>query len=116
MGGDAMRRIDCEPCNNGLSGIDQALAERSLVAISRVAYTPADAFDVALGGEHFHHDQARNLFIEVGLINGLRPVPFREMRREKGCAANVVPLDPLRARPGMNPQEARWRNLHPTRR
>jgi hypothetical protein len=93
MGGDATRGIDCKPCNTGFSPIDQALAERSLVAISRVACTPADAFDAALGGEHFHQDRARNLITEVKLINRLRPVPFPQLHFRVGTNDVFVVAD-----------------------
>jgi hypothetical protein len=93
MGGDATRWIVCERCNKGLSAIDQALAQRSLVAISRVADTPAGAFDVALGGEHFHHDEARDLVTEVSLTNGLRPAPFPQLHFRIGTNNVMVVAD-----------------------
>lgn len=81
LGGDATSRsITCTGCNtNRLSRIDQALAERSLVAISRTAHTAPTAFDVQLGGEHFHHDTERDIYVEVNLTNKLKPVPFPQI-------------------------------------
>jgi hypothetical protein len=93
MGGDATRWIDCTPCNGGFSAIDQALAERSLVAVSRVAYTPADAFDTELGGQHFHRDVAHDLVADVKLVNGLRPVAMPQLHFRPGTNQVMVVAD-----------------------
>lgn len=80
MGGDATAWIDCLACNRDkLSALDQAIAERSLVAFSRAAFTPSEAFDAQIAGEHFHHDVARNLFTEVKVGNLLRASPFPQI-------------------------------------
>jgi HNH endonuclease len=80
LGGDATRLITCKPCNTiVLSMLDQAIAERSLVALSRLGETPADAFDVHLGGEHFHYDAARDIYAEVNMVNDMRAVLFPQL-------------------------------------
>jgi hypothetical protein len=95
IGGDATRWIDCSPCNRRFSGIDQAFAERSLVAISRVAQTPPDAFEAELGGEHFHHDVVRDLVADVRLVNGLRATPFPQLHCRPGTNQWMVVADDL---------------------
>jgi hypothetical protein len=80
LGGNLRRPITCATCNNQtLSALDQALAERSLVALSRVAYTPGEAFDAKLGGEHFHYDADRDLHTDVTLTNGFKSHTFPQV-------------------------------------
>ncbi|QRK08549.1 hypothetical protein JQX13_53145 [Archangium violaceum] len=75
LGGDFVQPILCGDCNSRrLSPLDQALAERSLVALSRIGFTPKAAFDVRLGGDHFVKDEATGLMIDVALTNEVRPV------------------------------------------
>jgi hypothetical protein len=70
LGGDLVRPILCTDCNGRrLSPLDQALAERSFVAMSRVASTPQDSFDVKLGGDHFTKDPGSGLVLEVAIGN-----------------------------------------------
>jgi hypothetical protein len=80
LGGDATAPITCASCNGDvLSPLDQALAERSPIALSRIAATPEKAFDTQLGGEHFHYDSARDLHTEVKVANGLKPWPYPQI-------------------------------------
>ncbi len=76
LGGDATSlEITCQSCNGGpLSRLDQAMAERSLVALSRAADTSVEAFAVQVGGEHFHYDAAMGTHLEVKLTNEMRAV------------------------------------------
>lgn len=73
LGGDLVQPILCVDCNSRrLSPIDQALAERSLVALSRVAFTPKGSFDVKLGGEHFTRDPESGLVFDLKLSNAMQ--------------------------------------------
>lgn len=75
LGGDFVKPILCKDCNSRrLSPLDQALAERSLVALSRAGFTPGTAFDVRLGGDHFLKDDPSGLVIDVAITNEMRPV------------------------------------------
>ncbi len=75
LGGDLVRPILCKDCNGRrLSPLDQALAERSLVSLSRVGFTPETAFDVRLGGDHFVKDDASGLVMDVAVTNEMRAV------------------------------------------
>lgn len=75
LGGDLVEPILCVDCNSRrLSPLDQALAERSLVALSRVGLTPGTAFDVKLGGDHFVKDDATGLVMDVAVTNEMRAV------------------------------------------
>src|SRR5438552_10173615 len=49
LGGSITIPDVCAQCNGGFSPIDQALAERSPVAFTRLAETPAAAFEAKLG-------------------------------------------------------------------
>jgi hypothetical protein len=51
----------------GSVGLDTALAERSLVALARIAATPAEAF-AALGFDQFRHNEHLDLYEEVVLV------------------------------------------------
>ena len=80
LGGNLKALITCVRCNTTiLSPLDQALAERSIVALSRVAFTPTQAFDVRLGGEHFQYDPERDLHSDVTLVNGFKPYTFPQV-------------------------------------
>ena len=80
IGGDATRPITCSPCDTKiLSPLAHALARRSIVAMSRAAYTPPDAFDVELEGNHFHYDRAKDMYTDVTLANGFRPHVFPQL-------------------------------------
>jgi hypothetical protein len=85
LGGDFTKPMICVPCNGGrLSPIDQALAERSLVALSRVAYTPASAFTAKLGFDGFLVDAGSGLTLEVAMVNEMQTVvlPQVHVRRD----------------------------------
>lgn len=75
LGGDLVEPMLCAECNGEkLSPLDQALAERSLVALARVAYTPKTAFAVKLGGDQFFKDDVSGLVFDVVLKNEMQPV------------------------------------------
>ncbi len=75
LGGDLVKPILCVDCNSRrLSPLDQALAERSLVALSRVGFTPGGAFDAKLGGDHFVKDDATGIVMDVAVTNEMRAV------------------------------------------
>jgi len=104
IGGDLVMRLLCGPCNNGFSKIDEALAERSLVALDRVAYTPANAFPVAMGGDHFHFDPDAQLWCDVAVVNGVQPLLLPQVHLHRGqdnspnlavVASNRASLDRL---------------------
>jgi len=84
IGGDLVMRLVCVPCNNGFSKIDEALAERSLVALDRVAYTTATAFPVAMGGDHFHFDKDAQLWCDVAVVNGVQPLLLPQVHLVRG--------------------------------
>jgi len=73
-----------------LSPLDQALARRSIVAMSRAAYTPPSAFEVELEGNHFHYDQTRDLHTGVTLTNGLTPRVFPQLHFRYGVDEMAV--------------------------
>lgn len=85
LGGDATRPITCEECNGKVLGrLDQALVERSLVALARIAYTPANSFDVKMVGDHFFHDEAADMHTEVYMTNEFRPVLHPQVHFRQG--------------------------------
>jgi hypothetical protein len=49
LGGNCVIRCVCEGCNIDLSAVDQALAENSPVALSKMGMTPTAAFTTQLG-------------------------------------------------------------------
>src|SRR5215472_2714635 len=50
LGGNCTLNCVCVKCNRDLSEVDQALAEHSPVALSKIQHTPASAFPTHLGG------------------------------------------------------------------
>lgn len=70
---DTQKPVVCKVCNGAFSSIDQALAERSLVAMQRIAETDPAKFFAQLGGAHFHYDAKHALWLEVHVVNGVRP-------------------------------------------
>lgn len=76
VGGNLLIPDVCRSCNGGvLSAIDQALAERSPVALDRVLKTPPASFATRLGGAQFVRQE--DLWLEVEIVNGFaaRPLP-----------------------------------------
>jgi hypothetical protein len=102
LGGDLVAPILCGPCNNGFSGIDRALAERSLVAMDRVAFTPEDGFEAKLGGDHFHFDTDVSIWCDIAVTNGFRPILFPQVHLMPGAenlgvlASDLAGLERLR--------------------
>jgi len=69
LGGSFVALVACEDCNKGLSDIDQALAQHSIVALSRISNTPKSAFKASLGGEIFGQDPQSGLTLDMTLGN-----------------------------------------------
>jgi hypothetical protein len=80
LGGNLRPPLACGPCNSSLSRIDQALAERSLISLPRIART-AEAKRVYLGGTHFYHDTEADLWLEVEVSNGFRTTFLPQIHR-----------------------------------
>ena len=70
LGGDLTALTNCAECNRELGKLDQALAERSLVALSRVAETPKDTVPVQLCEVFIESDA---LILEAVLRNRMTP-------------------------------------------
>lgn len=88
LGGDLTTLSDgteqpvvCEVCNGGFSTMDQSIAELSLPAMDRLAWTDGERMQVQMGGEHFHRDPVTGLVLEVRLSNGLRPALLPQLHR-----------------------------------
>ncbi len=70
LGGNLTIPFVCQRCNTQLSTIDQALAERSIISLSRAANTAPEWFDAKLGG---HQTLERDgLDLDVEIVNGFR--------------------------------------------
>ncbi len=69
LGGNFTTRVVCTDCNGGFSSIDQALAEDSLVALTRVGLTPREAFSARLGGDHFTPDTGTGIWMDSRVTN-----------------------------------------------
>ncbi len=76
--------VVCDGCNRSFGRIDQALAERSTIALHRVTASNRDAADVKLGDEHFLYDEARNRWLEAQLRSGLKPRILPQLHRKDG--------------------------------
>jgi hypothetical protein len=92
LGGDVARGILCRDCGRRLSAVDQALAERSFVALSRAAATPKENLEVRVGAERFIADPSSGLILEVDGNNSKRgePVPQVHVVRLLGQQATVT--------------------------
>ncbi len=92
LGGDLVRLMLCMDCNSRrLSPLDQALGEHSVVGLMRAAKTPATAFDVKVGGEHFVRDPGTDLVLEVNLTNEWRVRLFPQVHlRKNGELSPIV--------------------------
>lgn len=91
LGGDLTAQFVCKVCNNELSKIDQALSDRSTVAISRVSLTPATAQKTKLGGLSTYYDSERELFIEIEIRNQMEAVVLPQMHlRSSGKGEAIV--------------------------
>ena len=83
LGGDCVAPILCKVCNTDkLSNLDQAVAERSLIALSRVGLTPMSAFKTKLGGEHFSFDETTGCHLEVEITNRMAGVLLPQLHME----------------------------------
>lgn len=84
LGGDLVARIQCAQCNTGFSDIDGAIAQRSLVAMDRTAFTPLDGFEARLGGDHFLFDEEAEIWCDVALVNGMQPLLLPQVHLMSG--------------------------------
>lgn len=62
----------CRTCNGDLSVVDQALAENSPVALSKITHTPVTAFKTQLGGGHASYQEPGGLDVGVRIGNQAR--------------------------------------------
>ena len=74
LGGNLTIPCVCRECNNGLSSIDKALAERSLISMLRIVAQVADAEKIELGGTHYWTPPGEET-IEVDVGFGMRASP-----------------------------------------
>jgi hypothetical protein len=75
LGGNLKIKDVCEICNNQrLSKIDQALAERSTISLSRLVRTPTTQ-PVRLGGAHFIEESGLDIEVRVGNELDARALP-----------------------------------------
>lgn len=79
IGGNLVGRRLCKACNTGTGHLDQHLADNVVVSMLRVANTPADAFDVKLGGEQLTTDADGRLF-PIAVRNQYRPEVYPMLR------------------------------------
>lgn len=71
LGGNLTLKFVCEDCNGSFSGIDQSLAENSVVSLSRVI-EQAHEGNVKLGGDSFWTDTS-GISREIEIRGGLKP-------------------------------------------
>ena len=71
LGGNCTINCVCVPCNGDLSVVDQALAENSPVAFSKIQHTPITAFQTQLGG-HASFQETGGLDVGVRIGNQAR--------------------------------------------
>jgi len=79
LGGNCTMSCVCEKCNKELSAVDQALAENSPVALSRIRLTPKSAFTTFLGGyASFEDSTGRETAVRVmnQMVPEVRPQIF----------------------------------------
>jgi len=72
LGGDLTSRTNCQECNWRTGVLDQALAERAITSLSRVARTPKTGFTVALGGDAFF-ESPEGVVCELRVRNEMSP-------------------------------------------
>src|ERR1700722_4643172 len=67
LGGNCTLNCVCVKCNGDLSEVDQALAEHSPVALSKIQNTPASAFPTQLGSYFLMEAEGnRQLGVRIG--------------------------------------------------
>lgn len=67
LGGNCTLNCVCVKCNGDLSEVDQALAEHSPVALSKIQHTPATAFPTQLGSyASMQAEDDRQLGVRIG--------------------------------------------------
>lgn len=85
-----VERFICADCNNSFSVIDQALAERSLVALTRVANTSKDAFKAVLGALVTQYDEAGDIYVEMQVRNEFAPVALTQFHLRSSGQGTIV--------------------------
>lgn len=93
LGGDLTEQFVCRTCNSSFSKIDQAIAERSTVALSRVADTPASAHKVKVGGVATYFDEERELFIELEVRNQMMCVVLPQFHLRADGRGELIVTD-----------------------
>ncbi|MEN6533107.1 MAG: HNH endonuclease [Bryobacteraceae bacterium] len=93
LGGDLVARFVCGPCNNGFSAMDQALAERSIVALTRVSETPATAFGSRLGWLATRYDPDRDILVELEIRNGFEVAPYSQLHVSRDGRGSLIAAD-----------------------
>ena len=78
LGGNITIPDVCAACNTGFSSMDQAIAERSPVTFTRLADTPASAFDARLGSRTTWTDAAGTV-LEVAVTNEYQTVVLPQL-------------------------------------
>jgi hypothetical protein len=79
LGGNCTVNCVCVKCNGDLSEVDQALAEHSPVALSKIQHTPNSAFPTQLGGyASMEAEGGRQVGVRIGnqIVTEVRPQLF----------------------------------------
>ena len=98
LGGDCTLNCVCVKCNRDLSEVDQALAEHSPVAFSKILYTPASAFTTYLGGHaSMQGEGGRQIGVRVGnqVATEVRPQFFADGNQIRVFASDRAGLNDL---------------------
>jgi hypothetical protein len=91
LGGSLVVPFVCQGCNTGFSHIDEALAARSFVTLSRLARTaPEQVIGRALG-DNFVQIPEGGLWHDVRLGAGMRPTLFPQVHLVEGKLSVMVP-------------------------
>jgi hypothetical protein len=98
LGGNCTLNCVCVKCNGELSEVDQALAEHSPVALSKIQYTPASAFTTYLGGyASMQVDDGRQIAVRIAnqVATEVRPQFFVDGNQIRVFAADRAGLNEL---------------------
>lgn len=91
LGGNLTIPFVCKECNRVLSTVDQALAERSFVSLTRAATTPAEWFETKLGSnvvvEH------NGLLLDCEIANGFRTEILPQIHIRLPPPADATPIE-----------------------
>jgi hypothetical protein len=98
LGGNCTLNCVCVKCNGELSEVDQALAEHSPVAFSKIQHTPASAFPTYLGGyASMHVEGGREIAVRIGnrVATEVRPQFFADGNQIRVFAGDRAGLNDL---------------------